>query len=326
MSTKKVFIYSIPRPTASGISDWTNDVTGRKLQKVKVGKCTDTIMALYSPKVGGLANYISYTPYVDPETGTPFLNEEGKPMMLQEHLEKKWNKPKGYFTNAAPGREVVSPDNLTYFQKQSWTLNDGSTVLDLGNMDDEMGYYVALASYLVANSEREWREHKWPRAQYYIALENETDQLKAKRNEVKSKAFAALHLPDITDAYKRKTVSLLDLASSKASLTTEQVNNLLFDYIDKSGFTPGSNIDKFNEVINLVNTPHGREQFEARYILKQALDTRVIYEKQGSYTWVRPSGTLNIGDRYVDAVEFILNPKKQQEVEELQLEIKAKLT
>lgn len=325
MSNKKVFIYSIPRPTASGISDWTNDATGKKLQKTKVGKCTDSIMAFYSPKIGGLANYISYTPYINPETGTPFLNDEGKPMMLQEHLEQKWGKPKGYFTNAAPQKGVVDPNQLTYFQRQSWTVNDGATVLDLNNMDDEMGYYVMLASFLVANSEREWREHKWPRAQYYIALENESDQLKAKRNEIKSKAFASLHSTDLTDAIKRKVVSLLELASSKASLTTEQVNNLLYDFIDKSSFTSGSNIDKFNEVINLLNTPHGREQFEARYVLKQAIDTRVIYEKQGTYTWVRPKGSLVIGERFTEAIDFILNPKKQAEIEELELEIKAKL-
>lgn len=325
MSNKKVFIYSIPRPTATGISDWTNDTTGKKLQKTKVGRCTDSLMAFYSPKVGGLANYISYTPYINPETGSPFLNEEGQPMMLQEHFEKKYGKPKGFFTNEAPLKGTVDPSLLTYFQRQSWTLSDGATVLDLNNMDDEMGYYVALANFMVANSEREWREHKWPRAQYYIALENESDQLKAKRNEIKSKAYASLHSTDLTDAIKRKVVSLLELASSKASLTTEQVNNLLYDFIDKSGFTSGSSIDKFNEVIKLLDTPHGREQFEARYLLKQAIDTRVIYEKQGTYTWVRPKGSLVIGERFTEAIDFILNPKKQAEIEELELEIKAKL-
>jgi len=89
MSTKKVFIYSIPRPTATNISDWTNDSSGKKLQKVKIGRCKDTIMALYSAKVGGLANYISYTPYIDPATGAPLIKENGETMMLQEYLEKK---------------------------------------------------------------------------------------------------------------------------------------------------------------------------------------------------------------------------------------------
>lgn len=131
-------------------------------------------------------------------------------------------------------------------------------------MDDEMGYYVMLASHLVANSEREWREHKWPRAQWYIALENESDLLKHQKQATKVAAFKALGDSDLTDSYKRKFVSLLDLSSSKASLTIEQVDNMLYDYIDKSSFVPGSNIDKFNELYSNLLTPHGREKLEAR--------------------------------------------------------------
>ena len=209
----------------------------------------------------------------------------------------------------------------TFFQTDSWNLNDGCTVLDLSNEHEEMGYYVMLGSYLVANSEREWKEHKWPRAQYYIALENESDTLKYKKNEIKTKAFGKLASSDLTDVYKRKLVTLLGLATSKAAVTAEQVNNLLFEYVDKSTFTPGSNIDKFNEMSNLLNTPNGREEFEARWILAQAQDYRIIYEKQGTYTWVRPSGKLVIGERTAEAIDFILNPKKSSEVEELLKEI-----
>lgn len=187
-----------------------------------------------------------------------------------------------------------------------------------------MGYYVMLGSYLVANSEKEWREHKWPRAIYYIALENESESLKYKKNELRIRAIGKLSDNDFTDTYKRKVVSLLDLAPSRSDLTTEQVNNLLFDYIEKSAFTPGSNIDKFTEVTGLLNTPLGREQLEARWILAQALDYRIIYEKQDTYTWVRPKGAIVVGDRYVDAVDYILNPKKNAEVEELMAEIQFK--
>jgi len=197
-------------------------------------------------------------------------------------------------------------------------------MLDLNKMDDEMGYYVCLATYLVANSEKEWREHKWPRANYYIALENETEAIKYKKNEIKIKAIGKLADPEFTESYKRKVVSLLGLAPTRSDLTTEQVNNLLYDFIEKSAYTPGSNIDKFTEVTNLLNTPLGREQLEARWILAQALDYRIIYEKQDSYSWIRPKGTIVIGDRYVDAVDFILNPKKSAEVEELLAEIQVK--
>ena len=74
-----------------------------------------------------------------------------------------------------------------------------------------------------------------------------------------------------------------------------------------------------------MNTATGREEFEARYILKQSTDLRIVYEKQGTYTWVRPQGQIVLGDRFRDAVSFILNPKKSTEVEELQEAIKNKL-
>lgn len=322
---KLVFVYSIPRPTATGLSDWTNDNSGNKLQKVKFGKCTDSIMALYSPKVGGLANYISYTPYTDPETGLPAKDENGEVIMLQQHLEKKWNRPAGYYTNRPFMKgDSLNPEDMTYFQKMSWRLNDGCTIFDLGTENGELGYYVILASHLVANSEREWKEHKAPKAQYYIALENESEQLKYTKNQLKKRAMSALADVNLVETIKRKMVSVLDLASPKATLTTEQVENQLFDYIESSTFTPGSNIEKFLEVYGLLESAHGKDQFEARYLLKKALDSRVVYEKQGTYTWVRPQGNLIIGDRLSEAIDFLLNPKKTAEVEEMEEQIKAK--
>lgn len=289
-----------------------------------MGRCKDGLMALFSPKVGGLANYISYTPWI--EEGKQVLDENNQPLTLQDKLEKKWNKPKGYFTNKAwtPG-DSLKDEEMTYFQKKRWKFADGCTVFDLDNMDDELGYYMALASQMVANSEREYLSHKWPKAQWYIALENESDDIKYSRNELKSKTFAKLHSEELTNVYKRKFVSLLDLASSKSTLTDQQVHNLLYDYIEKSSFTPGSNIEKFNELMTLLSTNTGREEFEARFILKQALDTRVVTEKQSTYTWIRPSGMIVIGDKYSEAIAFILNPKKSGLLEDMMSEINAKL-
>lgn len=290
-----------------------------------MGRCKDSIVALYNSKVGGLSNYISYTPWT--EDGVVKTDENGHPLTLQDKMEQKWNKPKGYFTNMpwTPG-DSLKEEDLTYFQKKKVKLNDGSTVFDLNSMDDEMSYYICLGSSMVANSEKDWLSHKFPKAQWYIALENESENLKYTRNEIKSKAFAALHSTDFTTAYKRKTVNLLDLSSTRATLTDEQVHNLLFDYIDKTGFTQGSNVDKFNEIFNLLGTPDGREEFEARFVIKQAVDNRIVIEKQSTYTWPRSSGIITLGETYPEAVSFIKNPKKSALLEELLNEIHAKIT
>lgn len=250
----------------------------------------------------------------------------GKKLTLQDKLERKWNLEPGYLNNSSWKRgDSQRSEDMPYFQRASWKLNDGSTVLDLNNFDDEMFYYVALDSKFIANSEREWREHKWPKATYYIALENEAEELKHQKNRIKSKAFASLHHSSMSGSVKREVANILELCSTKLTLTEEQVDNLLFDYIDRSTFTVGNNIDKFNELFKLQQTATGREDFSARHLLRKALDNRVIYEKQGAFIWNKSSGPITIGERYFEAVEFILNPKKQSLVEELEQEIKAKI-
>jgi len=315
---KKVFVFSINRPSVFGISEWKTE-SGKALNKNKLGRATDSISALYSPKVGGLANYISYTPYIDPETSLPAKDEKGNTIFLQQYLEKKWNKPQGYFTNMPfTNNTKLLDENLTYFQTKFWPLNDGSTMFDLGTMDGELGYYVLLASPYVANSEKEWREHKWPRAQFYIALENESDELRATKNKQKLKAFAFLESNDISDTTLRQMCVVLKLLTDQSSATKEQITNLLFDYVDKSVGVSPNNIDRVLEISNLLSSPSGKETFQAKYLLQAGIDNRVIGEKQGTYTFVkRKEGPLVIGERYSEAIEFILNPRKAEEVQEL---------
>ena len=320
--SKLVFVYGIPRQTATGIDQFSTNA-GTSLKKFKVGNTRDTLKCLESPKIGGLANYISYTPWI--EDGKQKVDEKGNPLTLQQKMELKWNKPAGYFTNEALSKGDNKPDHeRTYFQRMSWKMSDGCTVFDLDTMDGEMGYYMLLASSKCANSEREWRQHMWPKAEYYIALENESDAIKAQKTQAKVKAFAAFADVKMTNTYRRKILSLLELATTKATLTSEQVDNLLVEYIERSTFSEGSNISKFMELYNLLGTATGREELEARYLLLQAIDSRIIFERQGTYTWVRPQGQVVIGERKDEAINFILNPKKQPEVDEIIEAIKMK--
>jgi hypothetical protein len=324
--SKLVFVMSIPRATATGISDWVSTSSGLKMKKTKVGRATDSLVALPSQKVGGLANYISYNYKTDPSTGEIEKDSKGNPITLQAFLEKKWGKPEGYFTNKLSPKDYRGDgSDLGYFYNKSWQLLDGTTVFDLSKMDDELGYYVMLGSSKIANSEREWREHKWPKATHYIALENESEEIKYRRTQSKSKAFATLHASDLTDSLKQKMIALLDIASSRTKLSTEQIHNLMFDYIESSAST-NKNLEKFNNYTTLLKTADGKAKFECMYMLKQAQELRIIYSKQDVWTWIRESGaTLVIGDKYSEAVDFLLNPKKKEEYDEMKAQIKAKL-
>jgi len=319
----KVFIYSIPRPSAFGIQDWTGTSSGKKMLKTKIGKCKDGRQAPWSPKYAGYVNGLSYKPWV--ENGEQLKDTQGIPLTLQDKMEQKWNLPKGYLTNKAWMRgDSMREEDMTYYQRKRWPLNDGCTVLDLTNFDDEMFYYVCLDASFCANSETEWRQGKWHKATHYIALENEAEEIKFNKNQIKSKAFSDLHNADLTPTMKAKFVAILELSNAFSNLTQEQIHNLLFEYVDKSTFTPNSNIDKLNRLNKLLETPTGREEIEAMFLLKQALDSRIIYEKQGSYNWVRPEGHIVLGENYGEAIGFLNNPKKTILVEELQREIKLK--
>lgn len=320
---RKVFIYSIPRDTATGISDWASDVTGRKLKKTKIGNATDSLSALYSNKTGRLATGLN-KPWI--VNGKQKENKDGKLLTLQDKYEQEFNLEPGYLTDR-PWRkgDSLKEENLTYFQKKLWTLKDGATMLDLTNFDDLMGYHVMLESKYIANSEREWREHKWPYASHYIALENESEEIKYNRNQQKSKAMAALHDSKMTDQMKRKFVSILDLAPATSAVTPEQVHNLLFAYLDQSKFGPGSNLEKFQSAHTDLKTKDGRERIEALWTLLRAQDLRIIHEKQGAYVWPRSKGTIELGITKEKAVDFILDPKKQPLVDELEEQIEKKL-
>ena len=151
----KVFIYSIPRQSAFGIHDWTSDSSGVKLLKTKIGKTKDKIPALFSPKYGGLANGLSYKPWI--QDGTQVKDEKGNPLTLQHKMEKKWNLPEGYLTHKSWRKgDPIKEENWTYFQRMAWKLNDGSTVLDLDLFELSIinsslldGYFIELLCFCV---------------------------------------------------------------------------------------------------------------------------------------------------------------------------------
>lgn len=317
--SKKVYIKSIPRETASKIHEYVNsEGSFKRLNKTKIGNCKDAYQALYSRKEGGLCTGLSRM-VEDPSTGNL--------IKLQTLMERKWGKPEGYFTNqvAASGYAGDKNKELSYFHTKVWKLNDGTTILDLDNMDDEIFYYVCLASSFCANSEKEWKEHRWPKASYYIALENESDEIKQSKKEKRRIAIAAMQQESMTPTAKRKIISILDLVNSNSALTENQVNNTLDDYImnsdspDASGKTQ---IDKFMELFELHKTDAGRQKFEAEYLLKTLIDNRIVFERQGTYKWVRKD--MELGYRKAEAVDFLLHPKKLVEREELEAELKAK--
>lgn len=322
-TSSKVFIYTIPRKSAFGIDQWVNPASGQNLNKTKIGNTKTGICALYSPKVGGLLNGLSYKEWT--KDGKPVLASNGTVLTLQHREEQKWNLSDGFLTNKAWRKgDSLDPEKMTYFQTKTWKIKDGATVLDLTHFDDAMLYHVALDHKMIANSEREHKARKWPYATHYIAITNESEEIIHERNLRKVKAYAALADKNITYSRKKDLVHILKIRTSNSPLSDEMADNDLFRYIDGDTIT-NPTVDKFMELINLLKDEKGRMEFAAKLLIQKALDARVIYEKADTYTWNRSQGAIVLGDKYSDAIDFFLNPKKESLVTELEQEVKAKL-
>jgi len=315
-----VYINSIPRNTVSKISEFRNvgekGQAGKKLQKTKIfDHCKDGIQALYSSKVGGLKTGLYRT----------FKDEDGKVTTYQDWAENKWGLPKGFLTNKSFRKgDSMKAEDMTYFQKKVWKLNDGLTILDREKLDDWCGYMVYLESKYVANSEKEWRTHKWPKSSHYISLENETEDIKYNRNNSKSSAFGTLHSELLTLPWKRKFVVLLGLSNSRNEITEQMAHNLLFDMIMNSKLLPGgqTELEVYTELFRKLGTPDGRERLEGEFLLSKLTDHNIVMDKYGTYKWL--SKGMEIGNSKTEAIDFIVSPKKQTQVEELEKELNLK--
>ena len=318
----KIVVKSIPRSTVSKVSEFRNlgksGVKGRKLQKNKIfDHCKDGRRALYSVSQGGLKTGLHKEHHT---------TENGKVVTLQEWAEKKWNQPKGYLTNKAFRKGDSSKhEDLTYFQKKVWYLNDGTTILDLDSFDDFCGYHMMLESKYFANSEKEWKSHKWPKAEFYISLTNESSELKYKRNKLKSTAFAKLESNDFTLPWQRKFVVLLELAQSRTTLTEEDIVNSLYEFIDQNQTRSGRlkpDVQRFLELYAKLETADGRERLEKQYLLEELMDYNIVSEKASTYRWV--SKGSEVGYSYEEAIDFLCHPKKQAQVDDMISELKLK--
>lgn len=97
----KIFIESIPNKfSAYGVHKLADPTSGKSLQKSKYARSVDRIQALYSGKIGGLKNGLSYKFWLD-SNGQKKTNEQGRTLTWQDREEQKWLLKEGYLTNRA---------------------------------------------------------------------------------------------------------------------------------------------------------------------------------------------------------------------------------
>lgn len=304
-----IFVSAIRQKYDNGLDTWTDPTTGQNLGKTKLFNAKDKIRPAYSTKYSGYLNGLSYVPWLDTE-GKQKVDEKGNSLTLQDKMEQKWGLPKGYLTN----QPSYSYDETkkTYYETMKWELGETTKAFDLSKMDDEIGYYVFLDSHFIANSKKDYLAHKFPKALYYIEDANEDQEIKYSRSKRKTSAYALLEADFMTAETREKLAKVLELASPQAAITPEQCHNLLYEHISTA-----NDLSKFENIVNLLRTQDGREKFEAMYKLNLLVSSRILIEKQGTYTWFRSNGPLEVGVSKEEAIDFLLNPKKAVLVAEL---------
>jgi len=332
MESTKVIIKAIPRQTATKISEFTNKTSGKKMNKNKIGKCKDVLRAFYSEKTGSLVTGLEEVinnPYFESNRDLPqefqYIRKEEK-ITLQDLLEIKHRVPKGTYTNRAwrPG-DGYKDEQLTFFQRFKYKLNDGATILDLAKPMDEIAYYMLKSHPMVALSNKMEDKIKRPKAEYYISDKNESIQEKYTKKKFYNSAVEMLNDKKFTVSYQKKLAKALDLVKGDVSTMKDESIYLLLDtYLEDSyKSNKDENITNFIDNYKLTTSVEGRNELEAICLLSDLVNYRIVTDAKGTYTWV--SKQIQIGQRKAEAIDFLLDPKKQPERDELERQLKAKM-
>lgn len=327
-----VYVYKIPKPTATKISEIVNGKNQKRLNQTKITRgISERFQPLISAKTRRLATGLDVevdNPYKGEQVSDPdfqFLSIQDK-ALLQNIIEYKFNRKKGELhSEPADPNQKKYLENPSFFQTFVYHLNDGVTVFDLSNFNNLLAYYCMLASKKFANSKKEYESGKFPDADYYLASVDEGDFEKFTKKQVKDRAKAELTMGVIADSEtQKKFVRLLLPTAGKGKLTDAQCYNLISEAVDTNErYKDGEEfLTKYNKLINLLKDAPGKARFNALVLLQEGLNSFVLSEKAGTYTWLAKD--MIIGASKEKAVEFMLDPNKGDLVEELQEQILAR--
>lgn len=240
----------------------------------------------------------------------------------QEYFEIKLGFEPGYLTSIA---KKVFDNKPTPWIQSWWKDFEEMTILDLDNPEDELTFWLLKQAHpdKCANS---WSE-RTPFSRLYISQINEDEVKVTKRTEilestiVKISALKNEHI----ESDIRKVATILNIIRGEVSI--EKIKNSLSDYIMKRQSNQDENIKKFNKLYDEMQDVKGRETFEARYLLQECINNRVVSDYKGKYIWSSKKGQSVelLGKSYQEAINTLIDVDWRHYREELEEELKSKV-
>lgn len=178
---------------------------------------------------------------------------------------------------------------------------------------------------------------------FYISEENEAEMEKMRKQDIIDTAtYEKMKLQnEASEFLNYKVASMLTNNQGNPvvkGITTKDgvkqaINNFLNDKTHQM-----SNIEKFNNVIELLKSPEGKQRFEVKYLVQQGLNTKVLENRDGYLVWNSRSAEKNIY-KWTDYEKFIsfivsemliFDPESEEQLtnwyNELYKEVKSKNT
>lgn len=326
----KVFFYLCPRETATKVHTFTTE-SGESLNKTKVGSnVANVYRVLQSVSTGRLKtglNELVDNPYVSLSKDKiksgfePYIFEKEK-VKLQHLLEYKHGVSPNEYSDAAPAKLVAGKDDTAdtlYFHRLNSIvkITDKGLPLDLNNPEDEIKYYWLKASDKCAPSRDKIKKgiHE-----YFIGSEFEDEELKINKMQLIDKAIFELMNPELSDEVKEKIAKKLDVVSKENS--SKKVYSALRLHLTDNHKDQKERVTEFLRIVQKLEDPVFRERLNAEVLLKDLVDYFIISNKSETYEW--KSKGIKLGFSKAEAIDFLLHPKKQEEVEKLETELKNK--
>lgn len=144
---------------------------------------------------------------------------------------------------------------------------------------------------------------------FYISEENEAEMEKMRKQDIVDAAIASKqHLQTKASEFMNyKVASLLHTHQNtpivKGVMPRDGVKQAVNNYLHDRTYQM-DNIGKFQKVIDLLETPEGKQRFEIMYLVQQGLNTHILDNRDGYLVWNSRSSERNIY-KWTDYEKFI---------------------